>query len=62
MTSSKNHDQLFLKNLNYNNERHIPLYSMQRAYILRNELADLETALVKYTLNYLSDNVISIFP
>jgi len=37
-------------------EEHIPLYSMQRAYILRNELADLETALVKYTLNYLSDN------
>lgn len=36
-------------------EEHISLYSTQRAYILRNELADLEQALVQYTLKYLKD-------
>lgn len=36
-------------------EEHISLYSTQRAYILKNELADLETALVRYTLSYLND-------
>ena len=35
----------------------ISLYSVQRAYILRNELADLEAALIKYTLNYLNEKV-----
>ena len=38
-------------------EEHISLYSTQRAYILRNELADLEQALVQYTLKYLKDKV-----
>ena len=38
-------------------EEHISLYSTQRAYILRNELADLEQALVQYTLQYLNDKV-----
>lgn len=37
-------------------EKHIALYSTQRAYILKNELADLETALVRYTLDYLNSN------
>jgi len=35
-------------------EEQISLYSTQRAYVLRNELADLETALVQYTLDYLA--------
>lgn len=38
-------------------EEHISLYSTQRAYILRNELADLEQALVQYTLKYLKAKV-----
>ncbi|RNA08709.1 serine--tRNA mitochondrial-like [Brachionus plicatilis] len=38
-------------------EEQISLYSMQRSYILKKELADLETALVRYTLNYLNDQV-----
>ncbi len=46
----------FYWNLTFLN-RHISLYSTQRAYILKNELADLETALVRYTLNYLNNKV-----
>ena len=37
--------------------RQIGLYSTQRAYVLKNELADLETALIRYTLNYLNEKV-----
>ncbi len=40
--------------------RHVSLYSTQRAYILKNELANLETALLRYTLNYLNSQVNSI--
>jgi seryl-tRNA synthetase len=35
-------------------EDSISLYSIERAYILKNELADLETALIRYTLGYLN--------
>lgn len=37
--------------------RHISHFSTQRAYILKKELADLETALVRYTLKFLADKV-----
>ena len=37
--------------------RQIGAYSSQRAYILRRELADLEVALIQYTLKYLNDHV-----
>jgi hypothetical protein len=38
-------------------KRQIGLFSTQRAYILKGDLAHLEDALVKYTLNYLQNKV-----
>ena len=35
----------------------LSVYSIQRAYILRKELADLENALIKYTLDFLNSKV-----
>ncbi|CAF0792264.1 unnamed protein product [Brachionus calyciflorus] len=36
-------------------DEQLPLYSTQRSYIIKKELADLETALVKYTLRFLNE-------
>ena len=35
----------------------LSVYSIQRAYILKKELADLENALIKYTLDFLNSKV-----
>ena len=43
------------------NSRQIGIYSTQRAYILKKELADLETALVRYTLDFLDKKVTLTF-
>jgi seryl-tRNA synthetase len=40
-----------------NFKRQIGLFSTQRAYILKGDLAHLEDALVKYTLNYLQNKL-----